>query len=446
MPEKPLNQLDPGLQKQVEYARNALERGNPDYAIGLLGDVLRREPGCLVVRRFLRAAQVKRLSTSSSAKRAIRLGLQYPGLIWAGIIRKRQPAKAMDLSEQVLGWNPIHPGALRVLADAALRLDLKETAIFALEAVVDAQPTDHRSAVALSRTLLQLERPGDALKIAEGWSRRRPQDEVFRDLLKEALVTQSLHKGGWDSGSGSYRDKLRDEDQAIDLEKRNRSATPAETLQRIIRESREAIARDPEALNHHVALVRAYQDSGDFGQAIEALERARQLRAGSSDPSLARRLVELQVARLKAGQAGQEEVTALRISGFRKLVGEFPREAPFRFELANLLKATGQFDEAARHFQEVQGVGTFRVQATAGLADCFYGKGLPDLALAQYEAARVALPVMDDLKKHVIYHLALCQEAAGRTDEAMTAFKLIYASDITYRDVATRIGSARGPA
>ena len=71
---------------------------------------------------------------------------------------------------------------------------------------------------------------------------------------------------------------------------------------------------------------------------------------------------------------------------------------------------------------------------------------MPDLALAQYEAARVALPVMDDLKKHVIYHLALCQEAAGRTDEAMTAFKMIYASDITYRDVATRIGSARGPA
>jgi tetratricopeptide (TPR) repeat protein len=445
MPETPLNQLDPGLQKQVEHARTALDRGNPDYAIELLGDVLRREPGCLVVRRFLRAAQVKRLAGSSRLKRAVQGARRYPGLLWAGWLRRRQPAKSMDLAEEVLGWNPIQPGALRVLADAALRLDLKETAIFTLEALMDARPADARPAVALSRVLLQLERPGEALKIAEAWSRRRPQDEVFRDLLKEALVTQSLHKGGWDSGSGSYRDKLRDEEEAVDLEKRSRSATPAETLQRVIREAREAIGRDPEALNHHVTLVRAYQDSGDYEQAIEWLGRARRLRAGASDPSLARRAVDLEVARLRANRVGDEAIRETRVAGFLKLVGEFPRESPFRFELAGLLLAAGRLDEAIRHYQEVQGVGTFRVRATAGLADCFFRKGMPDLALAQYETARDALPVMDELKKHVVYQLALCQEAAGRTAEAMTAFKSIYASDIDFRDVAARIGRTGGP-
>jgi hypothetical protein len=49
------------------------------------------------------------------------------------------------------------------------------------------------------------------------------------------------------------------------------------------------------------------------------------------------------------------------------------------------------------------------------------------------------------LKKHVVYQLALCQEAAGRTAEAMTAFKSIYASDIDFRDVAARIGRTGGP-
>ena len=444
MPEKPLNQLDPGLQRQVEHARNALERGNPDYAIGLLGDVLRREPGCLAVRRALRTAQVRRSGAGSALTRFVRSGLLFPGLVLAGLFRRGEPSRVLELAERVLDWDPHHPGALRRLAAAALAMELRETAVFALESALESRPDDHRSAVALARVLLELGRPGEALAVAERWSRRLPRDDVFRDLLKEALVAQSLHRGRWDSDSGTYRDKLRDEEQAVDLEKRSRSATPAETLLKIIRESREAIAKEPESLNHHVALVRAYQDSGDYENALEWLERARRLRSGASDPSLARRAVELRVARLKARKATGKEIAEEWVCGCRQLVEDFPRESPFRFELAGHLRSAGWLDEAIRHYQEVQQVGVFRVRATAGLAECFQLKGLPDLAFEQYRAAADALPVMDDLKKHVVYQLALCHEAAGRPDQALAAFKQIYSADIGYRDVATRIEAASG--
>ena len=73
------------------------------------------------------------------------------------------------------------------------------------------------------------------------------------------------------------------------------------------------------------------------------------------------------------------------------------------------------------------------------MGDCFMAKGLTDLAIEQYQAAAEGLPVMDDLKKHVVYQRATCLVEAGKPAEAAAAFKQIYAVDISYRDVATRI-------
>lgn len=441
MPEKPLNELDPGLQRQVEHARTALERGNTDYAIGLFRDVLRREPGCLSVRRVLRAAQLKRFGTGTGFMGKVHLVLCLPGLFWARIIARRRPSRAMDLAERVLDWKPRHHGALRRLADSALVQDLPETAVFALEGACEAVPKDHVAAVLLARTYLELGRSENALVILESWSRRRPRDDVFRDLLKEALVNQSLHKGRWDSDSGTYRDKLKNEEEAVELEKRSRSETPDESLRKVIAETLQTIEAEPEALNHHVTLIRAYQDHGDYDLALEWLDRARQLRAGAADPSLARRGVEVKVARLKTEDPSEESIRSLRITEFDRLVAEFPREHAFRFDLAELQRAAGLWDDAIRHYQEIRRVDNFRVRAASGMGDCFRAKGLMDLAIEQYQAAAEGLPVMDEQKKHVVYQLATCLVAIEKPTEAAEAFKQIYAVDIGYRDVATRIES-----
>ncbi|RLC07916.1 MAG: hypothetical protein DRI24_24140 [Deltaproteobacteria bacterium] len=441
MPEKPLNQLDPGLQRQVEHARTALDRGNLDYAIGLFRDVLRREPGCLAVRRVLRAAQLKRLGSHPGLKEKSYFACRLPGLAWARLVGKRIPSRSMDRAERVLDWNPRHHGAQRCLADAALILDLPETAVFALEGALESAPGDHKAALALARTHLELGRPQDALVILEAWSRRRPRDDVFRDLLKEALVTSSLHAGHWDSDSGTYRDKLRDEEEAVELEKRGRSETPDGSLRKMVVEALKSVEAEPQALSHHVTLIRAYQDLEDFDQALEWLDRARQLQAGASDPSLARRGVEIKVAQLKQENPSEDSIRDLRIVELDRLVSGFPREFTFRFEVAELLRDAGRPDEAIHHFQEIRGAETFRVRAASGLGDCFRSKGLMDLAIEQYRTAGDGLPVMDDLKKHVLYQLAICYEATGEAAQATDAFKQIYSVDIGYLDVSTRIES-----
>jgi predicted Zn-dependent protease len=448
MAEQPISALNPGLQRQVEHARNALDRGNPDYAIDLLRDVLRREPACLSVRKVLRAAQLKRATLKLGPKRALHLACHVPLLGWARMVKRRYPARAMDRAERVLDWSPRHHQALTILAAAASAYGIQETAIFALESACESRPNDRVSAYSLARIYLSVNRAQDALVIAEKWSRQRPKDDEFRDLLKEALVAQSLRKGGWESGTGTYRDKLRDEKEAVELERQSRSRTPVEAAEGIIAAARKAIEKEPESLNHHIAIVQAYQDIGDHDQALEWLGRARKLRAGVSDPNLARRAVELKVDRLKADSAQTGDmnraVRELRIAEYQDLVAEFPNEGPFQLELAEQLSGAGRLDEAIVHFQAAQGSPKLRVSATFGLGVCFQGKGLLDLAIEQFLAAKGELKVMDELKKQVVYALGCCLETMERNDEAIAEFKQIYSADIGYRDVAEKIGGIHG--
>jgi len=147
--------------------------------------------------------------------------------------------------------------------------------------------------------------------------------------------------------------------------------------------------------------------------------------------------------RLKAESArtGDDDrgISELRIAEFQNLVSEFPNEAPFHLELAENLRPAGRLDEAIVHFQAAQRSSKLRARATYGLGACFQGKGLNDLAVEQFLAAKGELVVMDELKKQVVYALGSCLETMGRNEEATAEFKQIYSTDIGYRDVAAKI-------
>jgi len=49
--------------------------------------------------------------------------------------------------------------------------------------------------------------------------------------------------------------------------------------------------------------------------------------------------------------------------------------------------------------------------------------------------------VMDDRKKDAIYELGCCFESMGNKKGAIEEFKLIYSSDISFRDVADKINA-----
>jgi tetratricopeptide (TPR) repeat protein len=465
MPEIPVTSLPVRLQKQFESARTAVSRDNPDYAINICLDILAQHPGCLAVRRLLRGTQLKVFRSK------IRLITRAAGVLAAttavlqGRSRlSREPARVMEIAEKALCTDPTNTMALRLLAEAAVLLELGETATFALESVIEQVGENRADLVRLADALVVGGRSPEALKIAERLLKAQPGDGELVELVKRASVEQSIAAGRWDSGSGTYRDKLRDEQRAVSLEQADKIVSSEEMTTRLVNEAIARIKSEPDNLNHYRTAVNGLQTLGRFDDALLWLGRARERATGSADPTLERLEGDIRVARVQqqldervkevavAGGRVQDdaevarlraELLSMRISALRMLTDRFSNELGPRFELGRLYQQTGEIDLAIQQFQAVQRNPSLRLQAIAALGSCFMAKRLYDLAEEQLRLAKQELPVFDETKKEVVYQLGLCLEAMGRTEEALVEFKSIYSVDIAFRDVGERVMRAR---
>lgn len=464
MPETPVTSLGPRLQRQFENARTAFDRGNTEYAINLCREVLAHHPGCLPVRRLLRATQLKAFRRRNPFfAKLLGLLVAMPALANARALLKKHPARALAAAERALDSDPTNLAALRLLARAAAALDLPETAVFALETVREHSPHQRAALVELADAYIAADRSRDALAIGESLLGERADDHEVQELIKRASVAQSITAGRWDSGSGTFRDKLRDEQQAVSIEQSNKVVASADMTQRLVNEAVARVAAEPANLNHYRTIVGGFRTLGRFDDALSWLGRARALPAGAADPTLAKLESELRIARgeqqLKQRNATvaasgadpaadaevrrlRDELGRLRLEELRALVEFHPNEQGYRFDLGVLYEQTGELDLAIQQFQLVQRSPKLRLAALAHLGACFKAKGLHDLAAQQYETAKQELVAVDEEKKEVVYQLATCYEAMGRADRALEEFKLIYSWDIAFRDVAARIGSS----
>lgn len=448
MPEVTVQQLDARLQKLVENARTSMERGNFEYAIEMAQSVLGREPGCLAVRKLLRAAQVQHMKSRNRFLAKALGGLAGAGALMSGSSAlKKEPMKALDAAEKALASDPTNLSAQKLLAQAASALGLHETAVFAWETARDLQPDSREHRLALGDAYVAAGRHGDAVKIADELLKRNSVDPEAQALLKHASVAQSIDRGNWQSASGSYRDKLKDEAQAVSLEQASKVVASGDMTRRLLAEAEARAAREPGNLNHIRDAIGAHRELGNHAAALEWVRKARAIPAGAADPALERLETELGEAALEARMntdgdpAGElaAGLAALRLANAKATVERYPNDHDARHRLGALLYEDNQFDAAIAQFQAAQRGPKVRLQALAGLGACFQAKGLFDLAIVQYEAARVEIAAMDETKKHVIYQLASCHEQMGNADRAIAEFKLIYAADIGYADVATKI-------
>ena len=197
--------LDVRQQKLVENAHLALERGQLDYALDACAQILPAAPGCLPVRRLQRSAQLRRFRTQN-----FRLGRELGVGVTAFFSRadKINPGAVLTRAEQWLARAPTSVPALRLLADAAARLDLPETAAFALAAIRELQPGNQANLLALGEAWLVAGQPAEAISVADYMLAARPADASALNLLRKASVAQTVAQGHWES-SATFRDKLR---------------------------------------------------------------------------------------------------------------------------------------------------------------------------------------------------------------------------------------------
>jgi tetratricopeptide (TPR) repeat protein len=460
MPEISVASLDPRHQKLIENARVALERGNLDYVLEVTSQVLKMQPGCLPVRKLQRVAQLRH----NRGKGGGFMGKALSGLSTAPFMfggGKKDPTKQLESAEAFLAKDPTSVPALKMLAEAAGGLGLPETVAFALDAIRELDPENRGNLLALGEAWLAAGKPTEALKIADEILRLKPTDADAQNLMRKASVAQTVTKHNWDKDQ-SYRDKLRDEAQAVSLEQASKIVTGDAMAQRLLDEALARVAKEPNNLNHYRSVSQAYKQLGNLEEALAWIRKAREQPVGKTDAALEKAESELATAVIEKHtkdaeaavaaapgdatalaklEAAKKELGEFKLTEARRYVERYPNDYPARYALGSLLLELGQTDAAIAQFQQAQKGPQVRISSLIGLGRAFKAKRLFDLAVAQLNTAKNDLNAMDDTKKDVVYELGTCYELMGKPDRAIEEFKAIYSEDIGFRDVADKINA-----
>ncbi|MSU22841.1 MAG: hypothetical protein EXS32_03355 [Opitutus sp.] len=457
MPDVPVTSLDPRHQKQLENARVALDRGNFDYVAEVTAQVLKAVPGCLPVRKLQRVAQLRAAKGKGGFMAKTMSGFSAAPFMFGG--GNKEPAKMMETAETLLGKDPTSVPALKMLAEAAGGLGFPETVAFALDAIREIEPDNRPNLLALGEAWLAAAKPAEALKVVDEILRTKLNDADAQNLMRRASVAQTVTQNKWDAKS-NYREKLRDEEQAVSLEQEKKIVTGDAMTLRLLEEALARAAKEPANLNHYRAVAQTYRQLGDLTQALVWVRKARQQPAGQVDAALEKQESELAAAVIEqrvhatetaatAGDAAAQarlpgvraELASFKLSESKRYIDRYPNDFAARHAFALQLLESGQVDVAIAQFQQAQKGPQVRLAALVGLARCFKAKKLFDLAVAQLTTAKADLGQMDDTKKDIVYELGTCLELMGQADLAILEFKAIYSEDIGFRDVADKVNA-----
>jgi len=453
--EETLKDLDPRIQKQVEAAEKMIDK-NSGHAIAVCAGVLVAHPGCVDVRKIMRKAQKKAIPAKGGGMTKFFGGLtNTPFVMKAGNKLKTDPKGVMEDAEKMLSTNPANVPALKMLAHAASAMGLPATAAFAYDGVREVEPENIENLLALGNALVDALQNKDAVKWGEQVLELSPGNGDAQALLRRASVAITMDKGKWDEQS-DFRQKLANKEQAVKLEQDARMANDSETLSALVIKMAEAIEKDLENVNLYRDIIGYLKQLHRYDDALDWVRRARQQPLGRGDTTLEKLEADMTVAQMRGrierlekelvqtpDPTKQAELDALhknelnfRLQQAKSLVEKYPNDYGFRYDFGTLLYETGQADLAIRELQLARRSPKVSHKAMLNLGRAYLSKSIFDLAIEQLSQAKTEMAVMNELKKEIIYELANVYRKQGDIPKAVDEYKIIYANDIDYRDVA----------
>lgn len=456
MPEVTLENLPKATVDMFNRGFTALERGNLDYAIEMLSSCVEAEPSFLRGWKFLRAAEVKRYRKKpiTQLTQAMTMAVRFPSyLIAVALLKAKKTVPALLRSGRLLRQDPVNPLYGKLFAEAALQMELPDLAILTLEAVRDNRPDDVTVLSWLGAFYQQSGRMRSARECFERLCEISPNDPAALKKLKDAMALDSMNSDGWEQSAekgGSFRDMLKNEEEAALLEQGSKSAKSDTGLDALIADMKSKIEDEPNNINFRRGLANLYLQRYDFDQAISVLEDAVQLNPG--DPELERAVTNAHLRQFdhrleQLRKQGDEEAVAeietqrlqYKFDDLQARVERYPNDLQLRFEWGIMLLENDYVNEAIQQLQLAQRSARNRVQALYHLGVCFRAKKQYAIACRQLDAALEELPIMDANKKKVLYERAELAELMNEPQKAMDLFMQIYQVDISYRDVARKV-------
>lgn len=441
-------------------AMSAMQLRNYGYAVQLLQSVLRTNPDFLDGRKLLRKAAIAK----NAGKKGILGGLSSASFSTMKVqgLLKKDPVAAMDAAEKILENDPLNAQANQLLRDAATAAKIPEVAAFALETIIEGNPKDVKIMHELARHHSQHGRPDKAVEIYNKIIAITPNDLAAIKGGKDASAAFSMQSGGWEREETTYRDLIKNKEEAVSLEQSGRSVRSDEMIDQILSELHAKAEREPGVVDTARQIAELYEQKENFESATDWYTYAASL-SGDSDLALVRKACDMRLrqfdiaieareafiaANPAADEAKQfaEELATMKAQRAEILLAEArtrvernPTDFQFRFELGEILFNTGKFQEAIPDLQKARQNPNTRTRAMSLLGQCFMARSMFDLAAKTLADAASELSAMDNTKKDIVYNLGLVYEKMGDKEKCVAHMKQIYEVDYGYRDVAARV-------
>jgi tetratricopeptide (TPR) repeat protein len=298
--------------------------------------------------------------------------------------------------------------------------------------------------------------------------------EIYNAILAVNPNDMAAIKGGKDAsarltmqtsweGKDSYRDIMKDKEQAVLLEQQNRVVKDEDVIEAQLAE----LGAKYEADNTNIEVVKKiaalYEQKGELSTAASWYSYAASL-GNNTDATLVRKatdlglkILDVQVRDLSgwlkendethpeySEKKGQYEVLKAQraenqVFEAKRRVERNPTDLQLRYELGEVLMSAGQYREALPELQKARQNPNARIKALNLLAQCMVKLNMLDLAEGQFKTAISELSSMDDTKKDLLYNLGLVYEKLGKKDDYLDCMKRIFETDFGYRDVAERV-------
>lgn len=454
------NELSPAAKSLWLKSLSAVQMNNLEYAVSLLQALLKDAPGFLEGRKILRNCEIKLHGGAAKKKGMFSMsGGGVGGMKLAGMAKK-DPAGALPLIEKELEKDPLSESSNDLLFDIALKLELPETAAFALETIRKHHPESVKLLHKLAEHYLSREMPTKAAEVYNDIIKQAPTDSAAIKGAKDSSARASMQKQRWDENT-SMKDLMRDAEASEEMEKAGRSGLTREQLEgrrdKVIGKYNE----DPNHLGTAKELANIYEQLEDWANSYTFYNWAHSLSNGdvalATKSALMRdRALEAELRALEAAvaedpdnhelkaQLGERrsERLAEQVEEAKKRIEQNPTDPQLRYELGLALYRSGDHTGAIPHLQQATRNPHIRTKVLLLLGRTFRAKNMYDIAIKQLGDALADLHAMDGTKKEVLYEKGLIHSEMGDKAAALDAFKQIYEVDYGYRDVAQRVESS----
>ena len=449
---KNLQDVTAALREIYNRATAAGRKKNWDYAIELMLNVLTKEPALEPARQELRKYESEKsdsLGFIAKLSAQISASMKVPKL---KVLAKKEPLKAMQEYEKLLGKYLYNPLVLNGLAEVAASKGAYFISIEALEIIHDRSPKNESNLRKLAGYYKEMKDGMSYLRIFQEIGNLHPGNLEVEQEVRSALAFSSMHEAKWDK-EGSTQEKAQGDTAGDEISEGTlHDASQAEVLVKKLTKQLE----EKESSDTRRKLAEAYLMLKDYDQAIEQLNTV-QKNLGVMDPAIDKLIERAYLSNIDDNieeltnnptqyeepesqvQELREHRIQYRMQRAVERVEMYPNDAQLHYDLAMVYFETENYDYAVEEFQKARRNPQRRLSCIVHLGRCFLEKGQYDMALGQFEEALKEMPELSDGRFETLYYLGTANEALGNGPKALECFKEIYQNNVNYKDVAERI-------